>query len=163
MIAALDLNDIGAGAPVVVSVDALHTHRATAAAVIAAGAHYVMTVKANQPRLRAAVIAALDVNVGASHRSADRGHGRTEERYLRATPAAGINFPGAAQVMRVVRYRGELAAHGQGDRPRHHLSAARTRSGLAALIRGHWAIETPSTTCATSPSPRLPGRTAQVP
>ena len=145
MIAALDLPAIGAGTPVVLTVDALHTHRATAAAVIAAGAHYVMTVKANQPRLRAAVITTLDAAAGASHRSADRGHGRTEERYLRATPAAGINFPGAAQVMRVVRYRGELGGQRTGKEIVHAITslppARADPAVLAALIRGHWAIE----------------------
>ena len=103
MIAELDLPAVGADGAVVVSVDALHTHRATAAAILTAGGHYVMTVKGNQPRLRAAVITALDAATGASHRCCDRGHGRTEERYLRAAPASAAAFPGAAQVMRVVR------------------------------------------------------------
>ena len=109
MIATLDLPAIGAGAPVVLSVDALHTHAATAATILAAGGHYVMTVKGNQPRLRTAVITALDATAGTGHRCCDRGHGRSEERYLRATAAGGIDFPGAAQVMRIVRYRGELS------------------------------------------------------
>ena len=148
MIADLDLVAIGAGAPVVISVDALHTHAATAAAVLDAGGHYVMTVKGNQPRLRTAVITALDTAtapISSVHRSADHGHGRTEERYLRATPAAGIDFPGAAQVMRIVRYRGELGGQRTSKEIVHAITSLSPERAapavLAALMRGHWAIE----------------------
>lgn len=147
MIAALDLDhtDPSSGAGVVITVDALHTHTATASVILAAGGHYVMTVKGNQPRLRTAAIAALDTTAGTSHRSTDRGHGRTEERYLRATPAVGIDFPGAAQVMRIVRYRGELSGQRTSKEVVHAITslppARADPAVLTALIRGHWAIE----------------------
>ena len=150
MITALDLTTIAASSskPVVVSVDALHTHPATATAILAAGGHYVMTVKGNQPRLRAAVIATLDTNTdpgAGAHRCTDRGHGRTEERYLRAAAAGGIDFPGAAQVMRIVRYRGELGGQRTSKEIVHAITSLPPPRAdppvLAALIRGHWAIE----------------------
>ena len=150
MIADLDLHAIGAGAgaPVVVSVDALHTHAATASAIIAAGGHYVMSVKGNQPRLRTAVITALDTSTepgAGAYRCTDRGHGRTEERHLRTAQAGGVNFPGVAQVMRVVRYRGELSGQRTSKEIVHAITSLPPQRAdpavLATLIRGHWAIE----------------------
>jgi hypothetical protein len=43
--------------------------------------------------------------------STGRGHGRTEQRILTAVPVADtdqIDFPGAAQIIRIVRYTGGL-------------------------------------------------------
>ena len=148
MITDLNLPAIGAGATVVLTVDALHTHAATAAAVITASERYVTSVKDNQPRLRTAVITALDTSAHpgtSAHRSTDRGHGRTEERYLRATKADGIDFPSAAQIMRVVRYRGELGGQRTGKEIVHAItSLPPKRAGpntLATLTRRHWALE----------------------
>lgn len=79
MVADLDLAGIGGTAGVVVTVDALHTHADSAQAVLDAGGHYLMTVKGNQRRLRAAVIHALAAAGTAdpvtTHRATARGHG----------------------------------------------------------------------------------------
>lgn len=149
MIADLNIGDIGGTAAVVITVDALHTHAGTAAAVLAAGGHYVMTVKGNQPKLRATVIDALagtgTADPGTTHRHTTRAHGRTEQRVLRAAPATGVVFPGAAQVMRIVRYRGDLTGQRLTKEIVHAITSLppgrANPAVLAALVRGHWAIE----------------------
>jgi hypothetical protein len=70
------------------------------------GAHYVITVKRNQPR-QYAQLAALpwrDVPVGCTRREC--GHGRTERRTLKVTSVAkGPAFPHTAQAIKVARRR----------------------------------------------------------
>ena len=133
----------------VVTLDALHTVRATAAAITAVGAHYLMTVKANRPLLHAAGAAAVtrsedarrDVQTG-------RGHGRTEQRHAAAvtiTDADGIDFPAAAQVVRIVRYRGGLDGQRTAKQVVHVITSLTAEQAdvatLAALVRGHWHVE----------------------
>ncbi len=135
----------------VVTVDALHTQRTTAAHLVAdKDADYVMTVKANQPKLLAACQATL---TGASHgftehTTSGRGHGRTEQRITRAAPitdSSGIDFPHATQVFRVVRHTGGL----DGQRTTKEVawcvtSLTADQAGpdkLGAYLRGHWSIE----------------------
>lgn len=132
-------------AAMVFTLDALHTQHATAARLHGAGAGYVMTVKANQPALLAAAAERITAQAPAPARQRSRGHGRTAEHLIQTAPATGIDFPGAAQVFRIVRYTGGLdgqrthkeVVHGitnqtaeQADDPR-----------LAAQVRGHWSIE----------------------
>lgn len=132
-------------ATMVFTLDALHTQHATARLLDGAGASYVMTVKGNQPKLRAAIIEQLRDQQPALTRQHSRGHGRTEERRLSVVTATGINFPGAAQVFRIVRYTGGL----DGQRLRKEVVYGITNltadqadpDQLAALVRGHWSIE----------------------
>jgi predicted transposase YbfD/YdcC len=146
----------------VITVDALHTIRQTAAAIRGSGAHYVMTVKGNTPKLMQAISAHLrdpDVPLRRDD-SSGRGHGRTEQRILTAATLEevghvgkvgvesadeNVDFPHAAQVMRIVRYRGGVdgqrtskeVVHAITSLPPERADAAR----LAGLIRGHWSIE----------------------
>ena len=132
-------------AQMVFTLDALHTQHATASLLDSAGAGYVMTVKGNQPKLRAAIIDRLRDQDPARTRQHTRGHGRTEERRLSIVPATGIDFPGAAQVFRIIRYTGRL----DGQRTRKEVVHGITNltpdqadpDQLAALVRGHWSIE----------------------
>lgn len=132
-------------ATMVFTLDALHTQHSTARLLDSAGAGYVMTVKGNQPSLRAAVIEQLREQRPARTRKHSRGHGRTEERLLSVVPATGIDFPGAQQVFRITRYTGGL----DGQRTRKevvhgitNLTAAQAdASPLAGLVQGHWSIE----------------------
>ena len=107
-----------------------------------AGAGYVMTVKANQPGLLTRVATQITRNRPTTHRQHSRGHGRTEERLIQTTPAAeDIDFPGAAQLARIIRYTGGLdgqrtrkeIVHAITNLPAEHTSSAQ----LATLIRGH--------------------------
>jgi predicted transposase YbfD/YdcC len=140
--------DPGARTGVVITLDALHTQRATAEAIVARGADYVMTVKANQPQLLAAVSQTLTGPTAAfpgEHTAHHRGHGRTETRILRAAPATGIDFPHAAQAFRVVRYTGGLDGAHRRKEVVHGISsltAARAdEPAVAGLVRHHWSIE----------------------
>jgi len=137
---------------VVVTADALHTQRATAAHIVGdKNGHYLLTVKANQPRLLAACQAALSgpaTDYAPEHLASSRGHGRTEQRTTRVkalTGDEGIDFPHAAQVFRVRRDTGDLG----GQRTRKEIaycitSMAGDQAGPAHLsdfLRGHWQIE----------------------
>lgn len=134
-------------ATMVFTMDALHTQHSTARllAGAGAGAGYVMTVKGNQPRLLTDVVDRLRERQPTRTRTRSRGHARTEERRLTVVPATGIDFPGAQQVFRVVRYTGGLdgqrtrkeVVHGVTNLPAEQADAAQ----LAALVRGHWSIE----------------------
>ncbi len=146
LVAELDL------AGTVVTVDALHTQRATAEHLVTAkNADYIMTIKANQPRLLAAAQQALS-GPGTDfveHTAHDRGHGRTEERILRTvavSPQMGIDFPHAAQLFRVIRYVGGLDDQRRTKEVAYCItSLASDRAAapdLGELLRGHWgAIE----------------------
>lgn len=133
-------------AGMVFTLDALHTQQHTAALLHAAGAGYLMTVKGNQPGLLDAVtdrLRAEPPTPGSDQRS--RGHARTEQRILRAAPATGIAFPGAAQIFRVVRYTGGLDGQRTRKEVVHGITNLRADQAdpdqLAALVRGHWSIE----------------------
>ena len=137
----------------VVTLDALHTIRDTATAIRATGGHYLMTVKANTPKLMNAIREHLnrpDADVRADDCS-NRGHGRTEQRILKAAalPEAGhigdVAFPDAAQVLRIVRYRGGLDGQRTSKEVVHAITSLPPQRAdaacLAGLLRGHWSIE----------------------
>jgi len=128
----------------VITADALHAQRSHAKYLARRGAHYVITVKGNQPSLYAQVAALpwRDVPVGYTKR--ERGHGRTERRTLKITSvAAGLAFPRAAQAIRIVRRRkvkGKWSA--ETCYAVTSLTVTQASPGqLAAIIRGHWGIE----------------------
>jgi predicted transposase YbfD/YdcC len=134
LLANLDL----AGA--VVTADALHTH-ADADEFLVTGkqAHYLFTVKANQPTLldRCARLAWHHVPV--LDRTRDRAHGRVELRTLKAVSVRGFGFPHAAQVVQVTRKTRELGTrrwragrlrdHQPGPRSGQPSSARRPAAG----------------------------------
>ena len=89
----------------VVTADAMHTQRGTAEWIRSRGAHYVLTVKNNQPGLKRALKKLPWKDVPAVS-SVDTGHGRRVRRTVQAIEApAWIDFPGAAQVIRIRRTR----------------------------------------------------------
>lgn len=138
-------------AGVVITADALHTQREHVADLHARGAHWVLQVKGNQPRLRRQLAELPWRHVNEGHRSAETSHGRREIRTLKVvTIAAGIVFPHAAQAIQVVRRTRPLSARtGRKGRWRTEtvyaitdLAAHQARPDeLAAWIRGHWQIE----------------------
>lgn len=154
-IAALEplLGQVGpaALAGAVITADALHTQRESARLLVEDHhAHYVLIAKANQPTLYAAAISALSGTdtdfTEVTHIETGRGHGRTEQRITRVAPATGIDFPHAAQVFRILRYRGGLdgqrrskeVIHGITDLTAQQAGAAQ----IATYVRDHWkAIE----------------------
>ena len=137
-----------------VSIDAIATNAAVAAAILAAGADYLLAVKANQPTLRAEIAAAFasarpaDLDAAVEH---DKGHGRIERRSAcvlreidwldggRRFPGE-FRLPGAACIVRI-ESRAELADRCRFE-TRYYISSASLGAVQAnEAVRGHWGIE----------------------
>jgi DDE_Tnp_1-associated/Transposase DDE domain len=147
LLAPLDL------AGVVVTADALQTHH-DAAEVLVTGkqAHYLFTVKANQPVLLDRCAAMPWHNVPVADRTRDRSHGRVELRTLKVVSVQGLGFPHAAQVLQVTRKTRQLHTNRWRTVTVYAITSlpfelARPAS-LADLLRGHWAIEICQAGCA---------------
>jgi predicted transposase YbfD/YdcC len=131
----------------VITADALHCQRDHVDYLAERGAHWVLTVKGNQPNLYAQLAALPWRAVPDGDRVEDRGHGRREIRTIKVlTLTQGIDFPHAAQAIRIQRRRRRLdqpkrwtteTVYGITDLPVHHAKPAQ----LATWARGHWSIE----------------------
>ena len=142
----------------VISADALHTQRGLAA-LICEGllAHFIFTVKGNQPGLRAA-LEALCWAGARRHVATSEGHGRRETRshlVMDAPEEIKARFPHASQVARVIRTRTVTSWRSNGKK-RTRTTETHTETvylitsltareagpeHIAAYIRGHWGIE----------------------
>jgi predicted transposase YbfD/YdcC len=125
--------------------DALHTQHAHGAYLRSRGAHYLAIVKKNHPGLYAQVRNIPWAAVPLDHHTRDRAHHRDEIRRLKVAAFRHINYPGARQVIQVVRRRRDLAT-GKLTIERVYLITSldvfdATAAELAAWIRGHWGIE----------------------
>src|SRR5262249_17727904 len=138
----------------VVTMDALLTQRHVAQTIVDAGGDYVMTVKENQPQLRADIelIFTLPPVGGRQEaaRTVDIGHGRIEQRNITTSEAlvGYSDWPGLAQVF-------ELGRHVMDQKTGQErvevvygvtsLSAQRAAPArLLELVRGQWQIENKS-------------------
>ena len=126
-----------------ITADAMHTQRSTAQWIISRGAHYLLTVKDNQPGLKRE-LGALPWKDVPSISVPDGSHGRRVRRTVQAVEApAWIDFPGAAQVIRIRRTR---TVKGRKHIEVVHLicslppTDARPEQ-VASWARGHWTIE----------------------
>jgi predicted transposase YbfD/YdcC len=133
---------------VVVTADALHCQRGHADYLHARGAHYLFTVKANQPTLRRA-LARLPWAPAPGLRERNVGHGRTESRSIKVldldgTPEAGL-FPHGARAIKVVRRRRCAGRAKPSVETVYAITSLGPRDAdarlLAAWIRSHWRIE----------------------
>lgn len=132
----------------IVTADALHCHRAFAAAVLDRGGDYVLAIKANRGPLFRTV-------VGQFARSGKRSvakqfepstHGRREARQatvMRNTSLAAVHgFPGVVAIGRITSRR---RLHGNSADPpvvRHYLlSKYMAAKRLLQVARSHWTIE----------------------
>jgi predicted transposase YbfD/YdcC len=133
-------------AGVVVTADALHTH-ADAAEFLVAGkqAHYLLTVKANQPTLLDRCARLPWHRIPVLDRTRDRGHGRVELRTLKAVTVHHFGFPHTAQVIQVTRKTRDLGTRRWRTVVIYAVTsltfAQASPARLADLIRGQWAIE----------------------
>jgi predicted transposase YbfD/YdcC len=138
----------------IVTIDAIACNPTIAAAVTAAGADYLLAVKANQPTLRAEIEtffadappAGLD-----TVSDLDKGHGRIEQRTVtlarevdwlggdRRFPGE-LRLPGVACIIKVTS-RTELKDRGRFDTRYYVSSASLTAQAAAHAVRGHWGIE----------------------
>lgn len=131
----------------IVTADAMHAQRAHAEYLVGSrGAHYVLTVKRNQPNLHTQLKALPWRQIPVADETRDRGHGRAERRTLKVTAvAAGLLFPHAAQAVQIIRRRRPLRGKRWSTETVYAItSLAATLASpaeLADIIRGHWAIE----------------------
>jgi predicted transposase YbfD/YdcC len=140
------LDQLGDLTGTVITADALHTQREHAENLHTRGAHYVFTVKANQPSLRDRIASQTWASLSVQHVEHEKAHGRTTTWGLTAQPAQSwIGFPHAAQTIRLTRDR---IQHRTGEATREHVyaitslnPAQASPADLATLIRGHWTIE----------------------
>jgi predicted transposase YbfD/YdcC len=132
----------------VVTADALHAQRGHADyLVLQRGAHYLLTVKANQPGLHAQLTSLPWKQVPVAHTSTDRAHGRVEQRTVKIVAVeTGIVFPHARQALQITRRTRKLTGKKWSTEVVHavtSLAAEQASAGeLAAWVRGHWAVET---------------------
>ena len=133
---------------VTVTADALHTQRAHARFLVEEKrAHYLLVVKANQPELHRAVRSLPWKDVTARRYDRESGHGRRETRVTRALTVTdlGLDFPYAAQAVRILRHRTDLKSgkvsretvYAITDLTSHHASP----QCLGRLARSQWTIE----------------------
>jgi predicted transposase YbfD/YdcC len=141
------LDTIADLAGLVVTADALHAQREHAEYLHGRGAHYVLTVKGNQKKLRNQLAGLPWTDVPIGHHETDTGHGRVVTRtYKVVTIAAGIVFPHAAQAVQIVRTRKRKGSSKRATRETVYavtsLTAAQAQpTELARYIRGHWHVE----------------------
>jgi predicted transposase YbfD/YdcC len=124
--------------------DALHTQRETAQLILDRQAHYLFTIKDNQPGMKKAC-QALPWRQVAAHRTTERHRGHTVTRSLKVVAAGGwLDFPGANQIGQLTR----TVTAKDGKRtvetvylicslPCHQASPEQ----IADWTRGHWSIE----------------------
>ncbi|PQZ87720.1 hypothetical protein CQ018_17395 [Arthrobacter sp. MYb227] len=131
---------------IVVTADSLHTQTGHARYLAQRGAHYVFTVKANQPTL----LAQLEQNPWEKVPDGDRvrtvANGKVIFRAIKcATRNPWIRFLHAEQAIQIIRKSRKQdlktwhteTIYAVTSLPTHLASPAQ----LAALIRGHWSIE----------------------
>jgi predicted transposase YbfD/YdcC len=88
----------------IITANEMHAQRSHATCLAGRGAHYLFTIKRNQPCLHAQLAALPWRQVPVAHQLRERGHGRTERRTLKVTAvAAGLAFPHAAQAIQIIR------------------------------------------------------------
>jgi predicted transposase YbfD/YdcC len=113
--------------------------------------HFLLTVKDNQPTLRAAVEAVFDRACEADfqgfrfdgHEEVEDGHGRHEERYVTVIydpPGLPENWPDTAAVVQVNRER-EVGGERTFTSHYYLTSDSGTAAEIAGFVRGHWDIE----------------------
>jgi Transposase DDE domain. len=130
-----------------VTADAMHCQKDHAKYLVEQrGAHYLLTVKNNQPKLRKQLAQLPWGDVPVTHTQQDRRHGRVEKRTLKVvTVADGILFPHAAQAIQVtrkIRKRNSRKWRTETVYAVTDLTADQARPDqLATWLRGHWCIE----------------------
>lgn len=131
----------------IVTADAMHAQREHARYLVAQrGAHYILTIKGNQPSLHDQLKALPWRDVPVTSDTRGRGHGRHERRTLKVTAvAAGLAFPYATQAIQIVRRRRPSQRKKWSTETVYAITsltpAQASPQQLAAAVRGHWAIE----------------------
>jgi predicted transposase YbfD/YdcC len=131
----------------VITADALHAQHGHATYLHQHGAGYLLIVKRNQPSFYAQLAALPWRDIPVAYDKRERRHGRTERRTLKVTAVArGLAFPHAAQAIQITRRR-KVKGNWSRETCYAVTSIGVTQASpdqLAAIIRGHWAIEGPA-------------------
>lgn len=145
IIALLDLRDT------VVTADALHGNRATAAAILEQGGDYALIVKGNRGPLHAAAQDLLqNADPDEAACTSQSGHGRYEERraWVRAVPdwAERYDFAGLRAIARIDGLRrstgGDTSDQAEPHQTRYvALSQVLDPAEVLRVVRAHWSIE----------------------
>ncbi|MBA2708805.1 MAG: ISAs1 family transposase [Gemmatimonadaceae bacterium] len=130
----------------IVTADALHTQREHARFLVEEkNAHFVLTVKKNQPHLYERLRTLPWEKVTVVHYDRSTGHGRTDNRVLKVLTATDLDFPHVAQVARVTRHSTRTKT---GKRRRETVyvitdltSQQASPERIARLVRSQWLIE----------------------
>jgi predicted transposase YbfD/YdcC len=130
----------------IVTADALHTQRGHVDYLSGRGAHWLLTVKGNQPTLLRQLRALPWTDVPVADHTSDKGHGRSETRTVKLTAVAvGIGFPHARlalQVQRRSRRTGSRRWRTETVYAITDLGLEQTSAAeLADALRAHWGIE----------------------
>jgi len=134
-----------------VTLDAAGCQKGIARQIRAAGGDYLLAVKGNQPDLHRAVMGVFEradavgfEGIASDHdTTAERGHGRDEERSVAVVfDPMGLpaDWPDVAAVVSVLRERS--AGGGVATSVHYYITSLRgTAEQLGRLIRRHWAVE----------------------
>jgi predicted transposase YbfD/YdcC len=130
----------------VIAADAMHAQRAHATHLVQQRhAHYLFTVKDNQPTLAAQLRALPWKQVPVLHRQTSRGHGRQEIREVQVVTVDDLLFPHARQVVRIRRRRRPLGTKTWTTEVVYAITDLPTQQArpaeIAAWAREHWTIE----------------------
>jgi len=129
-----------------VSADALHTQTETARFLVEdKKAHFLLTVKLNQPTLYDSCRSLPWKKATTKHYDRTEGHGRKETRVVQVLSVSHLDFPHVRQVARVTRHRTDTAT---GKRTRETVyvitdlpSQQAEPRDIALGLRDHWKIE----------------------
>jgi predicted transposase YbfD/YdcC len=140
------LDQAGELSGVLVTADALHAQREHAYWLHERGAHYLVTVKGNQPGLLRQLRSLPWKDVPEGHVQDGRAHGRIEQRIVKVvTITAGIAFPHAAQAIQITRRTRRPTSRKWRTETSYAITSLPASQAhpdqLAGWIRGHWKIE----------------------
>jgi predicted transposase YbfD/YdcC len=130
----------------IITADALQTQHRHADYLIGRGAHYVLTVKRNQPNLHRGLRALPWATIPVVDLTHDKGHGRIESRAVKLTSVtAGIGFPQARLAIQITRRRRSLTSRKWRTETVYAITDMTYREiradQIADAIRGHGGIE----------------------
>jgi predicted transposase YbfD/YdcC len=138
----------------VVTIDAMGCQKAIAKKITDGGGDYVLAVKENQPKLYQAIQSCFNEQMEEGlehvqhrqHKTRDKGHGRTDERYyyLAKLPEGfplKKQWPGLKAIGMAINMTTDKDGNERGDVRFFISSRYMSGSRFAQSVRGHWGIE----------------------
>ena len=128
-----------------VSIDAMGTQHHIASTILSQGANYLLTVKNNQPALRAALEDAFTDTPMHGYEQVQREHGRIVVQHAQIIANTGqvdpAHWPDCKSLGRAISLR-EEGKKPQSLETRYYISSAQLdHQGFLGAVRNHWAIE----------------------